>query len=188
MDRGTAIHKLGEDFINGVTKKLPTEYTAFSKKMKRLKADGAKAEVDYAVTRKFDACSWDDWGSVWCRGKVDIENLYNAGLNNMWMLHIIDIKTGKSYPDHLIQNDLYALLGFCKYPRVKEISVENMYTDVGEVENEKNYTRKENFVELKMWWKKEADKIEGAKKFVETPGRHCSWCGYSKQKGGPCRY
>lgn len=183
MQRGTRIHKLGEDYSTGVIKKLPKELELFEDEFKELRKNKKKLKTEgqLALNRDWKECDW--FGrDCWLRVKMDVYYFLTPT-----KLRMIDFKTGKVRPEHKKQLDLYATAGFALFPHVTHIEAELWYLDWG-VEEKLDYTRKADFKNLKKYWLKQTKKMLADVTFQENPGNACTWCDFSKEKGGPCKY
>jgi len=194
MERGSAIHKLAEDYALGKLPKLPVELKLFSEEFKRLKAEKVKVIEDQWTWSANWAgeTAWNDWKGAWLRVKLDAAYLnteYNA-------LVIIDHKTGKlredNHAEYREQLELYGLSGLLKYPDVKVVSPRLWYLDAGAIypngephEPEIEYTRADE-PKLKKIWLKRIEPMMKDKSFRPKQNQFCNWCHFRKSNGGPC--
>ena len=109
-------------------------------------------------------------------------------------LVINDGKSGKYRPDdndaYMLQLDLYAAAGVVQFPSSREVHTRLLYTDHGikfPVKGPAVYTVAQAKASQKEW-ERRVKPMFADKRFVATPGYYCSWCPYSKNKNGPCRY
>lgn len=184
MERGTAIHKMAEDYARGTLKKLPKElagFTDFFKLVRKYKDDILATEDNWAFTQQWDPCEWNDWNRAWVRVKIDLVLQDGPG-----HVMIIDHKTGKRKADHLEQLSLYALAGFVMYPDAKEITSRLTYLDSGEVGEEGFHSKQ--LTALKKEWTAKAQPMLNDTTFAPRPGNYCRWCHFRKANGGPCQY
>lgn len=181
MDRGSAIHKLAEDFSMKRLRKLPEELNLFKEEFTLLKKQNVICEEQWAFNKEWVPCSWSDWEQAWCRVKMDCA--YVDGESN---LVIIDHKTGKIRDSHKEQLSLYALAGFLMYPDVISVVAKLWYLDAGEEVTESwTYHQVD---ELKKTWGKKVKSMLGDKTFKPKPGVACRWCHFRKDNGGPCEF
>ena len=175
MDRGTAIHKLAEDFTLQTIKKLPEELKAFKDEFMHLKKQGAIVEENWGFTRAWEPCAWDDWNNCWLRVKLDA-----CYLDADDYLVVIDHKTGKVNEDHLVQLSLYALVGMIMFPDCKGVKSRLWYLDQGiEVgEGAGDYERKQ-LPALQKEWEKNVKAMFSDTKFAPRAGGKCRWCYFS---------
>ena len=181
MERGSTIHKLAENFVDGSLKKLPPELKLFDKEFKALKKAKAKVEESWAFTRNWAETSW--FGrDAWCRIKMDVYDIKKK------TLIVIDHKTGKPKPDHADQLSLYALGGLLKFPEVEEVTPELWYLDHGtKNENPVTYTR-DDLEKLKKEWELKVKPMLNDKTFKPKPNYTCRYCPFSKANGGKCKF
>lgn len=181
MDRGSAIHKLAENYSQGTKKdKLPPELAFFEKEFKALQKRPVVAEEKWALTAP---PKWEPTEffakDVWVRLVLDciVPEEHEA--------EIIDYKTGKPYERNKESLSLYAIGGFQYCPTVKTIKAGLWYLDTGE-KTEVEFKREE-LPKLQKYWVKETKKMLSDTTFEPTPGNACRWCHFSKGKGGPCK-
>ena len=181
MDRGSAIHKQGEDYINGSLKTVPKELKTFGAEFRMLRELKASAEALWAFNSKWSPVEWYA-PSAWCRVKTDIFTHKKDPKEAL----IADIKTGKQYDEHEDQLSLYAVGGFIMSPEVETIETALWYVDIGE-ETKKTFQRDE-LLSLRKDWERKVAPMLNDKQFAPSPSRDCSWCPHSKSKGGLCQY
>ena len=177
--RGIDIHKEIENSIKGIT---PEPHAAghVSQHLAALKLSGCPVHAEYNL--KLDR----EWkavlsGDYWYHGVIDLLAFPEPGL-----AHIRDWKTGKIYPDHDQQKELYSLAVFCAFPETQEIQTFFDYLDLG-----KTITRTfhPHMIDpAKERWSARVARMEAATEFMPMPGYACRWCNYSQSKGGPCRF
>lgn len=166
MERGSAIHKLAENFTDGSVKKMPKELKLFDKEFKELKKSGAKVEENWAFTSGWGMTSW--FGrDAWLRVKTDAYAVTKK------LLKIVDHKTGKPKPDHADQLSLYALSGLLRFPDVEEVTPELWYLDYG-VKNDVQVTYNRDQLEaLKKEWLQKTKPMLNDKSFKPKPNYPC---------------
>lgn len=184
--RGTAIHKMAEDFVTGKLKSLPTELSFFKAEFQKLKKLQAKVELSWAFTSSWAPTGWFD-KNAWCRVKLDAL-VVKAG-----MLVLIDYKTGRQYPEHEDQLGLYALGGFCAMPSAREIETQDWYLDKEKLKTGQERILGGDFIkdqteELKDTWADNTRVMLTDTKFLPKPSDKCRFCHFRKANGGPCRF
>ena len=191
-ERGITVHQLGEDYLNGKLKKVPKEYEHFAKPLTELRKAGAQAELELAFTREWLPTEW--FGDrTWFRCKLDVQNdgPFKQGKkgNEGLLLDVIDFKTGrpKEYPEQERINVMAALLG---KPEAVAARIQFWYLDHGVVlpKKPKIYVRKNMLSGTMKEFEIRASRMEKETKFLPKKGSHCSYCDYSKRKGGPCKF
>lgn len=190
MDRGSAIHKLAEQYATGQLKKLPAELqlfkAEFAELLKRKKV--LQAEQQLAFDKGWRPCDW--FGpQTWVRVVMDLFYVDADGVT----AHVIDWKTGKVRDEHEEQLELYAIAAFIVGPPTLEtVETTLAYLDQGEV-TQKTYTRAEAEA-LKAKWEKATRRMLTDTTFKPTPSHDaCRWCWFGqsgKVKGGPgvCKF
>lgn len=184
MDRGTAIHKMAEDYITGKTSKLATELKLFQHELAYLKKAGAQCEQEWAFTSAWQPTGWFD-NDAWWRVKTDVCLELTPG-----EFTVQDHKTGKYNDSHHLQLDAYGLAAFLKYPHAETVYSVINYLDIGpnaELPTEKAYDRKQ-LPALKKDWIKRTKPMLSDTTFAPRPGNYCRWCHFRKGNGGPCQF
>jgi hypothetical protein len=184
--RGVDNHKLVEDFVSGKIDILPTDLEFYTQFFTGLRQHEIYPEHRIAVDREWVPVDWDD-PDAWYRCVIDLQVVYpDAGSNQPHPLQIAnyDWKTGKIYPDHQDQKELYALATFAESPTVRRVRSIHVYLDLG-TNREVTFDR-DQMHSLRDRYENRVAKMEGASEYIPNPGFYCRWCGFSKAKGGPC--
>ena len=196
MARGTFIHKVAEDLAQGkitwdeaqVLAKQAGDKKLYGPKAKEITLLPFKKDFELAAKSKpvveeqwgFSA-EWEEVGwfgpRTWLRVKLDLN--FATGKT---VLSVIDHKSGRIYPDHAEQADLYALSSFIKYPHVKKIVVGFWYLDLGEKTFAK-FDRSEMPALIKRWEDKTRPMMNDTI-YPCRPGPYCRWCFHSKYFAG----
>lgn len=192
MNRGSRMHEEAQAYTDGKLKKLPESLARFPEEFKALKKAKASTEAEWAFRKDLTVTSWFAQ-DCWLRVKVDAHTVENG------VVKIVDHKSGKvdvnpkykfgskEVPGkHDLQAELYALGAFLFYADAKKVRVEYWYLDEG-IEGALEFDVKD-IEQLKKNWLARTKRMMGDIRFPTTPGRHCSWCFFSKAKGGPCEY
>lgn len=185
MQRGEAIHKLAENFVKGILKKLPPELKLFTKEFSELKKAKASTEGKWAMDVAWKPADFFSWATAWCRVVLDAH--FTPTLKKA---RVVDYKTGRIYGDNEEQMELYALSAFAHYPAVDEVDTELWYLDQPRnADNPKVKTfKRSQFPTLQKKWKAKVIPILTDKKFVARPGDYCGRCAYSARRNGPCKF
>lgn len=199
MERGGAIHKLGERYVLGQIRILPEELKLFKEEFAYLRKVGANVEGQLAVDRGWNPCDWFS-RDAWLRVVTDARHQENKGKTIVG----IDYKTGKVYEENDEQLSLYSPVLFAHHPEADELILKLWYLDAGEEkvyryrrEGIKAATKKPggdavdkrpSFDELKAAWAEKLHPLLTDRKFVATPNEKCRYCHFRKSNGGPCRY
>ena len=185
MSRGIEIHQEGEDYLNGKLKRVPQSYQKFSDQLKALKKNKAQAEQELAFTREWKLTEWFG-DKTWFRCKLDANHKQET-IQGAFLLRVIDFKTGrpKEYLEQERVNVMAALLG---EPRAKAATMEFWFLDQGVCipKKPRMYIRNNMLKGAMKEFEIRAARMEAEKKFPPKIGSHCSYCDYSKRKGGPC--
>lgn len=181
--RGTRLHLACESFLKGALPfaNLPIELYPIRDFLSVYKQLGALAEEVWLVDRDWNIQRpHEEDEATMIKAVVDIH--YAIGD----VLYVIDLKSGKEYPEHKDQLQLYSVIGLVKYPQIKEVRASALYLyGAGEVTT---YSR-DSLEGLKMFWKNRALIQLNANLYPATPSTSaCRWCQYAKSKAGPCEH
>ena len=195
VDRGIAMHSLAEELITGNpiakpedaerAEKFRAEFKAGPAKLFKAEFAAAKkgkplTETEWAFTKDWQATSW--FGrDAWCRIKTDLV------FNTKNELLIVDHKTGKRNAAHELQLSLYAIGGFLTFSSIDKIGSQLWYFDHGAPIPRGSYKREE-LPDMIATWEERVRPMLTDTRFVPKPSRACSWCPFSKAKGGPCKF
>jgi hypothetical protein len=185
-ERGSQIHQLAEDFVNGKIKKLPTELNKFSDEFlalrKQFEAKAVSLEGEWGFDKDWNVSTYKD---AWVRIKLDAR----VKLSDKHSI-IIDYKTGKRFGNEIKHGEqvvLYGLAELLREPDVETVDVELWYLDADELIQNK-FTR-EQLMRFLPSFEKRGLKVTNATSFPPNPNQYsCKWCPYSPAKGGQCTY
>ena len=193
MDKGMAVHMMAEAYIKGGISDRPLELIHFGDMIDDLRnqyegAGGIWVEASWCFDKDWNSVEYDDWDNVRCRIKVDV-----AAFENDTVLEVIDWKTGQPskfksevYEDQL---ELYALGGLLIHINEPGVVVKPMlcWLNVGQTSPTPPRIYKSSDLDwLKAKWEKRAEPLLNDETFAPRAGRHCQWCAFAKDKGGPC--
>lgn len=193
--RGDEIHKSIESYIKGIGKKLHPEVKG--KRVKKLinelrqgyKDKRVRVELELAFNRKWEMVEWFS-KEAYVRIKIDAVRLSTDGKT----IELIDWKTGRLHtveekPEYREQLDLYSVGGLLAFPQAEAAMPSLVFVDHDETVtvDVANLVRK-NLVLRQKWWDKRAKPIMTDTMFQTKPGKHCGYCFFSANKGGPCEY
>lgn len=187
-DRGTQIHQLAEDYVNGTIGELPKELKKFKDEFEELRELFIDAKVELEGEWGFDL----DWAPVgwmqketWARIKLDAlvqEDETSA--------RVIDYKTGKKWGNEIAhgqQGLLYAIGTFFRYPQIEFVQTEFWYLDKGET-TKKSYTREQAMV-FAPGFHSRAIKMTTETEFSPTPSKDsCRWCSFRQGDEPECQW
>ena len=184
LDRGNAVHKQLEDYVQGFGE-LPAELRSrHGKELKAMRACFAKGiahvEEQWCFTKDWKSTGWFD-ADAWCRVKMDY--CRDGGK----VVDGVDYKTGKyrpgEYAGQLLQ---YCAAMLLMFPQAEEANCKLMFFDVDAPPTQLKLKR----AYLQQTLNKLNEKVEpmlADTRFAPTPGPLCKWCAFSKTKGGPCK-
>lgn len=196
LERGTALHKLCEDYLRGIKKAVPAELKLIADQLKCLRRAKALPEAEFAFDREWNPVSWFD-RRAWVRVKADavVPPIIDVELP---LVKVDDFKSGGkldaatntvvSKEEYPLQLELYGLAGLITYPVAALAKTSLVFIDHGRVvESEESFTPKD-VPRLKKVWEVRTKKMLADTKFKPKPGNACRWCHFRKANGGPCAY
>lgn len=174
MERGTALHKLCEDVLNGA-EAVPPELDKIAPLLVRLKAREAQAEKAWRLNPQWQPVP----SGSWVLAIVDVHFMVDDAL------HIYDFKSGHPYPSHTKQLELYALIGLATYPQAQRVECGAIYIDSGKLSRRRTIERAQADP-LRDDWTTRAKTLMAAQEFPPQRGGGCYWCAFKDSAGGPC--
>ena len=186
--RGIVIHEVAEKYVKGMIDAFPAkgpgkDLVHFVESFDRLKnSPSAKAELDFTFTVEWQQTHWRDWDNAWVRMKIDAFERVDKKT-----IRVIDYKTGQRR-DYEAQLELYGLGGFKAHPEVETVLAEIWYLDEGDTHDPIEIVEFHRHEEdaLQKLWEKRVDSMMNDTEYRPSPSSECSWCPFSKRKGGPC--
>lgn len=191
MLRGQQAHKDLAAYLNGegpayvpYTPAPIPGWTYFAPMLHDLRNLEPIVEQQWGFTNRWKPTGWFG-DSTWLRVVMDAAVIYD--FDNT--ADVIDFKTGKPYPDHAEQSEIYALAAFCRYPELERVTVRFWYVDM-EARGEESVFRysEKHIPRLIQKWEEKAERVLTERIFAAHPGRHCNWCPFARSKGGPCKH
>jgi len=187
MERGLDIHKKAENFVKGKITGMPSELKKFAPEFKALRREyrrgRGRTEPDISMNRDRTASTKED--TDYFIGFADYAHCtYDKGEVNLSALAVIDYKTGRKYPGHREQGNIYALILLCLNPSVDKVTVEFYYLDSGFVTE--FIIHRKDLERLMAVWDRRITKMYSDKVFEATPNKFCKWCNRNKLNGGDC--
>jgi hypothetical protein len=174
MERGTMLHTMCELVLNGESD-TPTELEPIGRLLTRLKANQAKPEKAWRLDNQWKPV---DSGS-WLIGIIDVHFFRDGAL------HIYDFKSGRSYPSHSKQLELYSLIGLSTFPEAPRVEVGAIYIDSGKLQRRRTIERAEAPALVRNWSER-AQRMFADEELTATPGSGCYWCQHKDSMGGGC--
>jgi len=180
-DRGTAIHTMAEDYVQGLIGELPDELSNYTDSFKLLRKqyEEGKVEIesDWGYTQSWEPTGWAV-PNTWARIKLDafVHESETSG-------RAIDHKTGKKWGNELKHGSqlmTYAIASFMRFPKMEYIETELWYLDQKCGPTIQAYTREQAM----LFWPKlnqRALAMTSCKEFEPKPSKqNCRWCHYGK--------
>jgi hypothetical protein len=180
--RGTQIHATLAGFIAG-TNPLEGPLEFYHGFLTALKDSAVPLYTEKKIALRQDWTAIPDSSDekAWFVGYLDLyrETEDHA---NYW-----DWKTGKIYPDHLEDMEVYALAVMAAKPRLETVTAIYAYVDKGQ-KRERTFVRQAEYDTLKEKWSEKVRRMEGTTQFIPNPQFMCRYCPYSRAQGGPCPF
>lgn len=102
---------------------------------------------------------------------------------------IIDYKSGKRYPGHQEQIELYNLAVLSQYPNIERVEGKCYYLDEPPgAWGEPIFTTREQIDAVKARWLERLAMMDADTECAPRTGWYCKWCDYRKSNGGPCQF
>jgi hypothetical protein len=183
--RGIDQHAIIESYFNGNRKDLPTDLAHYKEWFDVLRGMEYKPELQLAMLAGWLPCTWED-PAAWWKGVLDLL------VRRESVAWLFDWKTGKIYPDHFDQKELYTIAVFTHYPEIQEVIAHHVYLDLHK--QTKDIFRRDQLPKLIAKWNgklvpylqaldsySRGDDPETF--FVTNPSYLCDYCPYSRN---PC--
>jgi PD-(D/E)XK nuclease superfamily len=184
-DRGVAQHKIIETYFAKEIETLPPDLMRYQAWFDMLRGYEYYAENKLAMLEGWLPTYWED-EKAWWKGVLDLKVLNG---NGAW---VFDWKTGKVYPDHIDQKELYSIATFIAHSNVEMVEAWHVYLDLIGKDTKKIYQRKDLDWLIPKWNAKLAPYMQALDRykpeeaetfFVTNPSYLCDYCPFSKN---PC--
>ena len=179
MARGTRLHKLAEDYMGNTDEAVPYAIKKVGLKIYQLREQGAKPEVEWYVGRDWQRVDSKDEAML--MAVIDVHYLSNDTLK------IHDYKSGREYPSHADQLELYSTVGLRVYPNAKRAESSAIYFDSGHEGSQRSIIRDMLPYYMDKWGGLITE-LERDTEFRATAGGHCKRCSFAQSRGGPCMF
>lgn len=193
--RGSRIHDLGEQYVNGTLEEFPEFWGRFKSELEELreeyKAGNVELEGEWGFTTEWKQTGWME-KDTWARIKLDA--YVRQGTNSA---RVIDYKSGRKVGNeikHAQQCLLYAIAAFLRDPALEYVQTELWYVDqtaqdgVSGERTVKSYTREQALAFLPGFHKRAVAQTTEAL-FDPSPSKYaCKWCSYKEGEYPECRY
>lgn len=184
-DRGVSQHAIIEAYFKGQSDTLPSDLAHYTSWFDTLRGHVHTAELQLALLEGWVSCAWED-PAAWWKGVLDLLVRRDG---TAWLF---DWKTGKVYPDHVDQKELYAIAVFLTYPDIQKIIAHHVYLDLHQ-QTMHEFTREQLPMLIAKWNAKLVPYMQALGSyergddpesfFVTNPSYLCNYCPYSK---APC--
>jgi hypothetical protein len=178
MDRGTRLHKLAEDYMNAdFSVPVPYALKKIGISLYQMRQRHYQTESTWLVDHEWNLV--EDENKAMLKAVIDIHRLDKD------VLRIHDYKSGREYPSHRDQLELYSAIGLCIYPDAKRVESSAIYIDTGHEGSQRSIIR-EMLPHILQRWDRDIGRMESDTEFSPTPGGHCERCAHSSKNKGPC--
>jgi hypothetical protein len=174
--RGILMHAVFENHLRGEDVVWPANLKHYEGFSENLKKSGALPEKVLTLDKDWKPVEEE----VWYKAILDVLLIKEP---EAW---IYDWKSGKEYDDHYDQKEIYSVAVFCSFPEVSTVRAIHVYLDHGR-NTERVYDRSQ-MPAMRDRWALRFKKLEDTTEFHPNPNFGCRYCGFSKSKGGPCRF
>jgi hypothetical protein len=186
-DRGSRIHQLAQDYVEGLIDRFPNELRKFKKEIeelrKRYKSGKVFTEEMWCFTSDWMPCESNDWNNIYFRMITDITIFHTKKSAT-----VIDYKTGRKFGNeikHGQQAQLYQLGAFLRYPDLEEVTTEIWYIDQDEIAT-MEFNRNQGMRFFKHWDNRMKTMTQDVE-FKPNPNMNsCRWCPYKPSRSGDC--
>lgn len=180
MERGISQHKIAEQYLKGNIRQLPDSFDSIKVEYRNLKQANPIVEQFWGVDKKWKPVKWQSWAVM----KMDAAVAPSRITDNM--LFIQDYKTGREYPSHIEQGELYGCIGVSLFPKAEAVEAEFWYGDQGYCMSH-TFDRAAIRYATQKWTERGKEMLSPRKKWPTTPtSDNCKFCFLRADRGGPC--
>lgn len=176
-ERGSGVHTSIEDYLTGATRKLHNVMEPYRHILVELKQKRCDVEFKIGITKDWKCTSFHNG-----YGRSVLDSAYVQDD----LVDIQEWKTGKMYDDHSEQRHLYILFASVNWPKAQRFKIQSYYFDLGKKKTLS--LDRADLDEVKQDFNARVTIMANDDILAPRPGFYCSWCPYSRQKGGPCRH
>lgn len=179
--RGTRLHQALEKYLKGklAEEALPVDFWRIKSTLVEFKKLKARSEEEWCALADWTKCE-EKHPEVWIKAVIDVR--YRIGKT----LFVWDLKTGRIYPEHVDQLQLYSTVALSRLKDVNEVVVGGLYADEGKKFHETTYPRK-MLPFLQQHWTERGQAVLKDNRYDPNPSPdNCKYCPFSKHRGGPC--
>ena len=177
--RGTEIHKMFENYLLGEIEELDLEFSYYTDFLNQLKDVNVHPEIMLAVDRDWNKVEWDA-EDKWFRCILDALTVHED------RAVVYDWKTGREYPDHVNQREVYACAVSSLYPELYEIECYHVYLDSKAMTH--SVYHRDQIPALKEKWEGYVQNMFDDTWVPANPSWLCRYCHFRKANGGPCEF
>lgn len=187
LERGKMIHAgLAEYLLNGCWSPSATPFPLWEPTLDALRNVEALPEKQIAFTEEWLECEWYA-PDAWARFIFDA--IIPPFADNDWTVGVIDWKSGRAYPTHIMDARLYALAALKMFPAAQRAQVAFHYVDRAPGAGSVVYACERSVMaELEREAGLFNHEFLNDTLYPARPGPQCRWCYQAKSAGGICAF
>lgn len=175
--RGSMLHAAIEKYLLSELDALPEEldfYTEFLRGLRGLGTPEASIHLDR------------EWKPVESRKSAWYTGIQDLLIPKVPTIVVYDWKTGREYPEHYQQKEIYAIAALAAYPEAFEARMIHVYVDSKRM-TDRTYHR-DQAISLRTRWEERVERMDKDEEHIPNPSYLCRYCSFSRVNGGPCRF
>lgn len=185
LERGNKVHAQLERALRSDASEAGVPEVSLIEYVADLKAKRPIVEEMWHFDREWRFVGTEFTPRSWLLVKMDAYVPRVAGKKARPAL-VVDWKTGRQYPEHETQGELYSLAALAK-DGGESVDVDMVYVDQAHIEKWTVTLGDTALEEAQGEWGERARTMLGTREYRATPGKACNWCPFSGRKKGPCR-
>lgn len=182
--KGGRVHDGLDQFLKGRSKLIPEEAAPLKKQVQALAKDKSlTGEEAWGFDRGWAPLPMTGYFSDadYIRAKVD------AMTERADECKVIDFKTGQVRSASPLQVRFYGMLALLRKPKLNTARLELWFVERGQILPFDPVTRKE-LLSIRTDFQRRFKAIEEERAWKPMPGDACTFCPFTRHKGGPCKY
>ena len=184
FEKGGRVHEGLDKFMKQRTKLLPDEAWTLRKELVALSKDKSlRGEEAWGYDRNWQPLPVTGYFSDgdYIRAKID------ALTSKKDRLKVIDFKTGQVRSASPLQVRFYGMLALIREPKMQAAELELWFVEQSKVIPFEPVQRKD-LLSIKTDFQRRFNAIEAERAWKPNPGDACTFCPFTRHKGGPCQF
>lgn len=182
--KGGRVHEGLDKYMKKRASVLPDEAWTLRKELTALSKD--------KTLRGEEAWGFDrDWQPLPVTGYFSDKDYIRAKVDALTSkkdrLKVIDFKTGQVRSASPLQVRFYGMLALIREPKMQAAELELWFVEQGKVIPFEPVQRKD-LLPIKTDFQRRFNQIEAERDWKPSPGDACTFCPFTKHRGGPCRF